>query len=186
MMISGAVLGATAAAVLFRRYLPRTPGLNRMLLEPPSSEEMERISTREALVDFRDLLGQKGVTTTPLMPSGKARFGGRLVDVIARGEVLDRERDGRGDRGPRQSGDRAVRAGVMISSVGGKTCAGCLLPNGLLAAAACADGFFAAQYAKIRAGPSPIGYNVGVHALACFPRRADGLPTLHMSDRRSP
>ncbi len=90
MTISGAVLGATVAAVVFRRYLPRTPGLNRMLLEPPSGEELERIATREALVNFSDLLGQTGVTTTPLMPSGKARFGGRLLDVIARGEVIDR------------------------------------------------------------------------------------------------
>ena len=88
--VSAAILGAGVAAVLFRRYLPHAPGLNRMLLQPPSGAEMENISRREALVDLSDLMGQTGVTTTPLMPSGKARFGGRLVDVIARGEVIDR------------------------------------------------------------------------------------------------
>jgi membrane-bound serine protease (ClpP class) len=90
MTISGAVIGATAAAVIFRRYLPKTPGINRMLLHPPSGEERETIATREALVDFSDLVGQMGVATTPLMPSGKARFGGRLIDVIAGGEAIDR------------------------------------------------------------------------------------------------
>ncbi|HEY2149039.1 MAG TPA: NfeD family protein [Pirellulales bacterium] len=90
MTISGAVLGATAAAIVFRRYLPKTPGINRMLLQPPSGEERETIATREALVDFSHLVGQIGVATTPLMPSGKARFSGRLIDVIAGGEAIDR------------------------------------------------------------------------------------------------
>jgi membrane-bound serine protease (ClpP class) len=91
LMISGAIVGAAIAAVVFRRYLPRTPGISHILLEPPSESEREQIATRESLVDFSDLLGQRGVTTTPLMPSGKARFNGRLVDVVARsGDVIDR------------------------------------------------------------------------------------------------
>jgi membrane-bound serine protease (ClpP class) len=90
MTISAAVVGATVAAVVFRRYLPRTPGLNRMLLAPPSGAELEHIASREALVDLSALLGQTGTATTPLMPSGKARFSGRSVDVIARGEILER------------------------------------------------------------------------------------------------
>ncbi len=90
LMISGAVVGAAIAAVALRRYLPHTPGLNRIMLPPPSIIEREETALRESLVDFSDLLGQRGITTTPLFPSGKARFNGRLVDVIARGEVIDR------------------------------------------------------------------------------------------------
>ena len=39
---------------------------------------------------FEHLLGCQGVTTTPLLPSGKARFGDEMVDVIADGEVIER------------------------------------------------------------------------------------------------
>ena len=38
---------------------------------------------REALVDWEFLLGQQGYTTTPLTPSGKARFGEHLVQVTS-------------------------------------------------------------------------------------------------------
>jgi membrane-bound ClpP family serine protease len=40
------------------------------------------------MVDFEYLMGHAGIATTQLTPSGKARFGSRLVDVIADGEVI--------------------------------------------------------------------------------------------------
>jgi membrane-bound serine protease (ClpP class) len=60
------------------------------LLAPPSGEELEALSMRESLADFRHLEGQQGVATTRLVLSGKARFGDELVDVIADGEPIDR------------------------------------------------------------------------------------------------
>jgi membrane-bound serine protease (ClpP class) len=60
------------------------------MLEPPAGDEAETISRREALVNFHDLVGTQGTTTTQLTPSGKARIGDLLVDVIADGEVIDR------------------------------------------------------------------------------------------------
>jgi membrane-bound ClpP family serine protease len=60
------------------------------MLEPPSGAELEDISHREALVNLDHLLGHQGTTTTQLTPSGKARFGHELVDVIADGEVIAR------------------------------------------------------------------------------------------------
>src|SRR5690606_27895382 len=77
-------------AILIRRFLPHTPVLNRMLLAPPSGAELEELSNRESLADFRHLMGQQGVASTPLMLSGKARFGEMLVDVMADGEAIDR------------------------------------------------------------------------------------------------
>ena len=60
------------------------------MLEPPAGDEAETIRRREALVDFHDLVGTRGTTTTQLTPCGKARFGDLLVDVIADGEVIGR------------------------------------------------------------------------------------------------
>ena len=86
----GVSLGVMVLAMVMRRYLPHTPFFSNMMLEPPSDEELEDLSHREALVDFDHLLGHRGTAATQLTPSGKARFGGTLVDVIADGEVISR------------------------------------------------------------------------------------------------
>ncbi|MFO0897364.1 MAG: NfeD family protein [Pirellulales bacterium] len=93
LVVGGALLGIIGAAVAVRRYLPHAPLLRNIMLAPDSDEELERISSRESLVDFSHLLGQHGSAITPLMPSGKARFGGELVDVISSGEAIDRGDD---------------------------------------------------------------------------------------------
>jgi membrane-bound serine protease (ClpP class) len=77
-------------AVLLRSRLPRSRLFGNFMLEPPAGEEAESISRREALVNFHDLLGAQGTTTTQLTPCGKARFDDLLVDVIADGEVIGR------------------------------------------------------------------------------------------------
>jgi membrane-bound ClpP family serine protease len=86
----GAGLGIGALAMLMQRYLPHSPLFSNMMLEPPSGAELKDLSQRESLVAFEYLLGMHGVTTTQLTPSGKARFEGKQVDVIADGEVIGR------------------------------------------------------------------------------------------------
>ncbi len=88
--LAGAAVSVTAIAVLIRRFLPHAPMFNRMMLEPPSGEELEQIHQRESLVAFNHLMGQRGKTTTPLAPAGKARFGNDLVDVISNGDFVAR------------------------------------------------------------------------------------------------
>jgi len=88
--IAAAGLGLILVAYFLRKRLPRSPLLGRMMLEPPDDEEAATIRRREALVDFHELVGTSGTTTTQLTPGGKARFGDLLVDVIADGEVIDR------------------------------------------------------------------------------------------------
>ena len=46
-------------------WLPRAPLLRHVFLAPPEGEESELISRREMLVDFDNLVGQFGTTTTP-------------------------------------------------------------------------------------------------------------------------
>jgi membrane-bound serine protease (ClpP class) len=89
-LLGGAAVGSVAVAAAMRRFLPHAPVFNRMMLAPPSGDELEAIAVRELLIDLDHLLGRQGVATTRLVPSGKARFGDQLVDVIADGEAIDR------------------------------------------------------------------------------------------------
>jgi membrane-bound ClpP family serine protease len=84
------VIGASAfaALVMIRRYLPEAPVLKRMMLTPPDEEEVEELGQREALVHLKHLLGKRGRTMTPLMPSGKALFGDDVVSVASDGQAI--------------------------------------------------------------------------------------------------
>ena len=46
---------------------------------------------RESLVDWDYLSGKRGVTVTQLTPSGKARFGDDIVNVISDGLLVSRD-----------------------------------------------------------------------------------------------
>lgn len=89
--IVGAAGGIFVAAAVMRRFLPHTPMFNRVLLAPPTGEELQRLSQRESLGRFEHLLNAKGTAYTPLVPGGKARIGEELIDVVADGgEFIDR------------------------------------------------------------------------------------------------
>jgi len=88
--VAAACVGMIVTAVLLRHRLPHSRLFGNFMLEPPAGEEAETIRRREALVNFHDLVGTQGTTTTQLTPCGKARFGDLLVDVIADSEVIDR------------------------------------------------------------------------------------------------
>ena len=88
--MAAASLIVVATSIALRRYLPSAPIFRKLLLDPPPEEELIDLSYREALVDFSHLVGEQGVTTTNLMPAGKAEFNGQLVDVIAEGLPIQR------------------------------------------------------------------------------------------------
>jgi len=90
LMLGGAAVGSIVATVVLNRWLPNAPLFGQIMLNPPLGEEAESLSRREAMVDFGDLVGSRGTTLTPLVPSGKARFGDRRLDVIADGEFIQR------------------------------------------------------------------------------------------------
>lgn len=85
--------GVFAGIILMRRYAHRTPGLNRIMLSPPTDEELQEMSQREAMTHFGHLRGKRGKAVTQLTPSGKAQFGDDLVDVITEGELLPKGAD---------------------------------------------------------------------------------------------
>lgn len=88
--IVGAAAGIFVVTAVMRRFLPHTPMFNRVLLAPPTGEELQRLIQRESLGRFEHLLNARGSAYTPLVPGGKARIGEELVDVVADGEFIDR------------------------------------------------------------------------------------------------
>jgi len=86
----GVSVGLVFAAIAMRKYFPRAPGFKHLMLQPPTEDEQHTIEAREGVVDFSHLVGHVGQATTPIAPSGKARFGGELVDVISDGDVIGR------------------------------------------------------------------------------------------------
>ncbi len=86
--VAGAGCGVMAGLFVLRRFLDRAPILSRVMLPPPSGEELLERDLRESIVSYGALLGQTGKTTTKLMPAGKASIDGRIVDVISDGEAI--------------------------------------------------------------------------------------------------
>jgi membrane-bound ClpP family serine protease len=89
-VVAAATACVVVAALALRRYLPKSPVLRPLLLNPPEGDEREDIEYREAMADFSHLVGQRGTAATHLMPAGKAEFDGQLVDVIAEGMPIER------------------------------------------------------------------------------------------------
>ena len=63
------------------------------MLQPPGQDETVSPSQREkqeSVVDRNHLEGRTGMTTTPLVPAGKAQIGNELIDVITDGRMVER------------------------------------------------------------------------------------------------
>ncbi len=89
-VVAAAMVIVLASSIALRRYLPKAPIFRTLLLSPTPEEDLVDLDYRESLADFSHLVGEHGITTTNLMPAGKADFNGELVDVIAEGMPIDR------------------------------------------------------------------------------------------------
>src|SRR5262249_11389580 len=79
-------------AAVLARYFPSLPLFNRLVLkaEPWTAvEELEGRPGAEGYESLAFLIGETGRTTTVLRPTGKARFGDRLLDVTADGFFIE-------------------------------------------------------------------------------------------------
>lgn len=88
-MVAAASSGFLVALAVLRKVLPNTPYFKKMMLEPPSNNT--ELGDREAIVDWSEMLGKKGVSLTALIPAGKARIAGQLLDVISDGRVIEKD-----------------------------------------------------------------------------------------------
>lgn len=74
-------LTATSIGILvIAYYMPSIPLLNRLVLAKTISND-EKPTTRGASEE--EILGRKGVCLTDLRPVGRARFGGKILEVVA-------------------------------------------------------------------------------------------------------
>lgn len=75
-------LSGMMGLVIFHQRLEQLPMFRWLSLQPGGTESIEEVEQREVLTHFEHLIGQLGLTTTRLNPSGKAQFGDDLVSVV--------------------------------------------------------------------------------------------------------
>ncbi|KAA5540655.1 nodulation protein NfeD [Roseiconus nitratireducens] len=83
----GSLLGLFGGFVLMRQLFPHVPLFRHLVMEMPDSQA---IDVAEKLVDYTRFLHQTGITTTSLRPSGKARFGDEIVQIVSDGSMIDK------------------------------------------------------------------------------------------------
>ena len=90
-----AMVGAAVAMFFLLRYLPKTPGMRWMVLSEAvaggaSLEGSAEVEGGEKASVTGSLVGSSGEAITDLRPAGKGRFGGKLLDISADGEFIDK------------------------------------------------------------------------------------------------
>ena len=85
-----ATLGSSAVVsvvgmVILSKYLPKVPAIKGLMPANPTPSEVAVDDPYRGHARVGDL----GVTDSPLMPGGKARFGSLLVDVVTEGEFVE-------------------------------------------------------------------------------------------------
>jgi len=86
--ISVAVVISFVLALILARYFPQTTLFHRLVSQTASG--VSSVAALEAQQAVR--VGQIGVAISPLCPGGKARFDEQLLDVITRGEMVEKGR----------------------------------------------------------------------------------------------
>jgi len=84
--LSLALLASVVLAVILARFLPKTALYGRLVSQSVSGEA----SVAEQEAQFTSRIGKTGVATTHLLPGGKARFDDELLDVMTRGERVEK------------------------------------------------------------------------------------------------
>ena len=86
--VSCMAMGGMIGLLFMHRQLEKSPLLRWVTLEPAGADDIEELGMREAIVHHEHLLGQEGMTTTRLNPSGKAQFGRDIVAVVGTGKLI--------------------------------------------------------------------------------------------------
>lgn len=85
------VFGAGVGMYLFSRYTKYIPIANLLILKDPPKPQESMLSAMGTRIDpeAQASVGDEGIATTRLMPSGQAEINGELVDVVAERGAID-------------------------------------------------------------------------------------------------
>jgi membrane-bound serine protease (ClpP class) len=94
LQVTGMLAAVAGCAVVLARYFPSLPLFNRLILKPEpwtvvEAEDAQGRPVAEGYESLTFLIGETGRTTSPLRPTGKARFGNMLIDVTAAGVFVE-------------------------------------------------------------------------------------------------
>jgi membrane-bound serine protease (ClpP class) len=78
--------GSIVVLLMLARLLPRTPLHSALVSQGVSAV----VSVAEAEARQATQVGKVGVAVTPLRPGGKAQFGDEMLDVVTRGETIEK------------------------------------------------------------------------------------------------
>jgi membrane-bound serine protease (ClpP class) len=85
--VLGGFAGASIAAWILGRYLPKTALFRKLELTAATSAAAGYTASAGSA---KSLLGETGVAETMLRPAGKGRFGDQLVDVVTEGDLIEK------------------------------------------------------------------------------------------------
>ncbi|MBP83661.1 MAG: hypothetical protein CMO61_07410 [Verrucomicrobiales bacterium] len=86
-MLSLGLVGALLVVLAGMRFIPHTRFGNRLILDEAVASGSS-IELPEIEAERDSYVGLLGRTTTDLLPSGKGKFGGKYLDVVADGEFI--------------------------------------------------------------------------------------------------
>ena len=94
LQVTGMLIAVGAGAAILARYIPSLPLFNRLILKPEpwtpvEGDEAAPRPVAEAYESLSFLIGETGRSTSPLRPTGKARFGNLQIDVMASGSFVE-------------------------------------------------------------------------------------------------
>lgn len=84
-VVFGGLLVAVVGMIILARHVPRTRVFERLVLRGPVGAGDLHASAAPTPAE----VGERGEAVTALRPAGKARFAGRLIDVVAEGQFID-------------------------------------------------------------------------------------------------
>lgn len=82
-----AIILTAAAAILLLKFLPKSPLWKNIIL---TSEEKKEEGFRSS-VSLDKYIGKSGKALTVLRPAGKVDIGGEILDVVSRGDFIDKD-----------------------------------------------------------------------------------------------